>query len=137
MKNPAFGIKEHPEPTHEETQQPDNLILGRFEADHGDPVKAVRHLRAEWNRRRSVDVADALGWALHRAGHSAEGLSFVRRADTLGRHNARFAYHRGEIAHALGAVAEARGHLTRALDINPHLAVAQRALKNLERVRNG
>ncbi|MEU6718698.1 tetratricopeptide repeat protein [Nonomuraea sp. NPDC046802] len=112
--------------------QPDNLALGRFEADHGDPDKAVRHLRAEWNRRKSVDVADALGWALHRAGHSTEGLAFVRRADTLGGHNARFAYHRGEIAHAIGADAEARKHLTRALDINPHLAVAQKALKKLE-----
>ncbi|WP_160150272.1 tetratricopeptide repeat protein [Nonomuraea solani] len=113
--------------------QPDDLALGRFEADHGDPGKAVRLLRAEWNRRKSVDVADALGWALHRAGHSAEGLSFVRRADALGGRSARFAYHRGEITHALGADAEARQHLTRALDINPHLTAAQKALKNLAR----
>ncbi|GAA0396065.1 hypothetical protein Acor_48760 [Acrocarpospora corrugata] len=109
--------------------QPDLLALGRFETDHGDPAQAVRHLRTEWARRKSVDVADALGWALHRSGRSAEGLPFVQRADSLGGQNARFAYHRGEIAHALGAVDEARKHLTRALAINPHLADAQRALK--------
>ncbi|GAA3561121.1 tetratricopeptide repeat protein [Nonomuraea rosea] len=102
----------------------DNLATGMFEADHGDAGTAVRHLRAEWTRRQSVEVADALGWALHRAGHHAEAATYAARADALGGRNALFAYHRGKIEHALGHTAAARAHLTRALSINPHFSPA-------------
>jgi tetratricopeptide (TPR) repeat protein len=101
----------------------DRLAMGMFEANHGDADTAVRHLRAEWKRRRSVEVADALGWALHRDGHHTEAAAFAARADALGGRNALFAYHRGEIEHALGHAA-ARTHLTRALSINPHFSPA-------------
>ncbi|MGR6917935.1 tetratricopeptide repeat protein [[Actinomadura] parvosata] len=100
----------------------DDLALGTFEADHGDAGTAVRHLRAEWRRRHSVEVADALGWALHRAGHHAEAATYAARADALGGRNALFAYHRGEIEHALGHDGAAREHLARALAINPHFS---------------
>ncbi|MEV0998691.1 tetratricopeptide repeat protein [Nonomuraea sp. NPDC050202] len=101
---------------------PDRLPMGLFEADHGDPDAAVRHLRAEWQRRRSVEVADALGWALHRAGRHAEAAAYATRADQAGGRNALFAYHRGEIEHALGHAAAACAHLSRALSINPHFS---------------
>ncbi|MEV4179438.1 tetratricopeptide repeat protein [Nonomuraea sp. NPDC049709] len=102
----------------------DNLAVGTFTANHGDPEAAVRYLRAEWKRRQSVEVADALGWALHRAGHHTEAATYAARADALGGRNALFAYHRGEIEHALGHTAAARAHLTRALSVNPHFAPA-------------
>ncbi|WP_406311837.1 tetratricopeptide repeat protein [Streptosporangium sp. NBC_01639] len=102
----------------------DNLAMGTFEANHGDADTAVRHLRAEWKRRQSVEVADALGWALHQAGHHAEAAAYTARADALGGRNALFAYHRGEIEHALGHTAAARAHLTRAMSINPHFSPA-------------
>jgi tetratricopeptide (TPR) repeat protein len=102
----------------------DDLALGRFEADHGDPEAAVRHLRAEWRRRPNVEVADALAWALHRAGRSAEAARYATRAGRLGGHQALFAYHRGEIEHALGRTDAARTHLTRALSLNPHFSLA-------------
>ncbi|WP_084773244.1 tetratricopeptide repeat protein [Nonomuraea candida] len=100
----------------------DHLALGTFEADHGDPRSAVRHLRAEWKRRQSVEVADALGWALHRTGRHAAAAAYAARADRLGGRNALFAYHRGEIERALGHREAARAHLSRALAINPHFS---------------
>ncbi|SDJ51254.1 tetratricopeptide repeat protein [Streptomyces indicus] len=100
----------------------DDLTLGLFEADHGDARAAVERLRAEWSRRRSVLVADALAWALHRAGRPAEAAPLARTAAALGWRPASFAYHRGEIARALGDEAGARKHLHEALRINPHFS---------------
>lgn len=100
----------------------DDLAVGRFEADHGDPAVAVRRLRAEWKRRQSVEVADALGWALHRAGRHAEAATYAERAARLGGRNALFAYHRGEIERALGHRDAAHAYLTEALSINPHFS---------------
>ncbi|NEA08277.1 tetratricopeptide repeat protein, partial [Streptomyces sp. SID10692] len=63
----------------------ESLVLARFEADHGDPDAAVELLRAQWRgQHRSAAVADALGWALHRAGKSEEGLEYARRAADAG-----------------------------------------------------
>ncbi|MEV0349290.1 hypothetical protein AB0H88_26230 [Nonomuraea sp. NPDC050680] len=100
----------------------DSLAVGRYEADHGSPAVAVRELRAEWGRRRSVDVADALGWALHRAGRHSEAARYAAYADRLGGRNALFAYHRGEISRALGRTDSAHAQLTRALSINPYFS---------------
>ncbi|GAA3914587.1 tetratricopeptide repeat protein [Streptomyces gulbargensis] len=96
------------------------VVLGLLEADHGDPAAAVRRLRAEWARgHRSVQVADALGWALHRAGESAEALEFAKRATDEGLRSALFSYHRGEIERALDLPGPARRHLEEALRIHP------------------
>ncbi|GAT79388.1 hypothetical protein STXM2123_89 [Streptomyces sp. F-3] len=118
----------------------EELVLGRFEADHGDPESAVRRLRAEWRRQPGTAVADALAWALHRAGRDQEALTFARRATETagggGVRNALYAYHRGMIERSLGRPGPARRHLERALRTNPcfsPLAVpeAQAALAEL------
>ncbi|MFF4986828.1 tetratricopeptide repeat protein [Streptosporangium saharense] len=101
----------------------DVLRAGRFEADHGDPASAVRRLRAEWNGHRAPEVADALAWALHRAGHNAEAATYAARAEPPGARDALAAYHRGEIARALGDTVSARAHLARALRINPYFSL--------------
>lgn len=116
------------------------LLLGRFEADHGDAESAVRRLRAEWTRQPGLDVADALGWALHRAGKGEEGLPWARRA-TDKEHggevrSALYAYHRGMIERELGLDGPARRHLGEALRINPYFSpvgvpVAEEALAAL------
>lgn len=62
----------------------DALVLGRFEADHGAPESAVERLRAQWRRAPNAAVADALGWALYRAGESEEGLVFAKQAAEKG-----------------------------------------------------
>ncbi|GGW77587.1 tetratricopeptide repeat protein [Streptomyces lomondensis] len=104
----------------------EELVLGRFEADHGDPGAAVRRLRAEWRRQPGTEVADALGWALHRAGRSEEGLRYAVRA-TEGEHgggvrSAVYAYHRGVIERELERYGAARRHLAEALRINPYFS---------------
>ncbi|MBQ1092608.1 lipopolysaccharide assembly protein LapB [Streptomyces sp. B93] len=124
----------------------EDLVLGRFEADHGDEEaveSAVRRLRAEWRARPSAEVADALGWALHRAGEDEEALWYAARAMDPehggGLRSASYAYHRGMIEKALGLDAPARRHLREALRINPYfspLAVpsAREALEELGEV---
>ncbi|MEU8792509.1 hypothetical protein [Streptomyces sp. NPDC048643] len=104
----------------------DELVLGFLEADHGDPQEAVRRLRAEWDRQPGIAVADALGWALHRAGDDAQALTFATR--TMDKEHggevrsALYAYHRGEIERGLGKTGPARRHLAEALRINPYFS---------------
>lgn len=101
----------------------EDLVLGRLEADHGDAGDAVRRLRAEWNRQPSTEVADALGWALHRAGRHEAALPFAVRAtegtEGGGVRSAFFVFHRGMIELSLERYGAARRHLQEALRINP------------------
>ncbi|AUG75361.1 hypothetical protein CFP65_0394 [Kitasatospora sp. MMS16-BH015] len=106
----------------------DDLTMGQYQADHGDPAKAVRLLRAEWDRRHNVLVADALAWALHRQGADTEALELARQAQHTGWHNALFAYHRGEIEHALGQDAAAHDDLAQALREDPYFSPLQAPL---------
>ncbi|MCT9010660.1 tetratricopeptide repeat protein, partial [Streptomyces rhizosphaerihabitans] len=105
----------------------DEPVLGLLEADHGDPQTAVRVLRAEWQRQPGIAVADALGWALHRAGDDRAALDFaVRATDTEhggGVRSASYAYHRGQIERDLGLSGPARRHLAEALRINPYFSL--------------
>ncbi|MFD5515268.1 tetratricopeptide repeat protein [Streptomyces sp. NPDC127066] len=104
----------------------DEPVLGLFEADHGDPRTAVMELRAAWQRRPGIAVADALGWALHRAGDDQEALGFAVRATDKehggGVRSALYAYHRGQIERDLGLSGPARRHLAEALRINPYFS---------------
>ncbi|QDQ11811.1 tetratricopeptide repeat protein [Streptomyces spectabilis] len=114
----------------------DERVLGLFEADHGDAGAAVLRLRAEFARHGSPENADALGWALHRAGDSEAGLELAERAMKKGPRSAAFAFHRGEIERELGRYGAARRHLTEALRVNPYFsplgsAAARRALEAL------
>ncbi|ALO08718.1 Putative secreted protein [Streptomyces venezuelae] len=113
------------------------VAQGLLDADHGDPAAAVGRLRAEWARgHRSVDVADALGWALYRAGDPKEALGYAKRATDEGLRSALFTYHLGEIERALEQTGPARRHLEQALRINPvfsplHARRAEQALTAL------
>ncbi|MFF3400983.1 hypothetical protein ACFYW6_20965 [Streptomyces sp. NPDC002659] len=101
----------------------DEVALGLFEADHGDPETAVRRLKAEWARGHlNVYTADALGWALYRAGRPGEALPYARRASEQGLRSALFTYHRGEIERALKQDGPARRHLAEALRTNPYFS---------------
>jgi tetratricopeptide (TPR) repeat protein len=103
----------------------DDLMTATVEADHGSATVAVRHAEAEWRRRKSVIVADALGWALHRAGRDREALHYALRANQLDWRNAGFRFHLGMIELSLGRRAEAHRHLSTALKINPYFSVLQ------------
>lgn len=103
-----------------------DLVAGLFEADHGDPEAAVRLLRDEWERHPSAAGADALGWALHRAGQHEDALVFATKA-TDKQHvgavrSAPYAYHRGMIERQLKREGPARRHLEEALRISPYFS---------------
>jgi tetratricopeptide (TPR) repeat protein len=104
----------------------DGLVLGLFEADHGDTATAVALLREEWKQHPGIAVADALGWALHRAGEHEEALKFATMAMDKehggGVRSALYAYHRGEIERSLERYGPARRHLAEALRINPYFS---------------
>ena len=51
-----------------------------FEANHGSAKRAVRLGRRVWAAKPSIRSADALGWALTRAGRPRDGLVWARRA---------------------------------------------------------
>jgi tetratricopeptide (TPR) repeat protein len=102
-----------------------DLELAVFEADHGQPVEALRAASAELTRRRSVFVEDADAWALHASGRDREALAHADAALTLGTRNASFHFHRGVIEAALGDRAAATTDLRTALAINPHFSVLQ------------
>lgn len=104
-----------------------DLESALFEADHGDPAAAVTAARAEWERRRSVQVADAYGWALHRAGRTDAAGPLLRAATRLGTADARTWVHRGLVEAALGRDADARRSLRRGLGLDPGLSPWQAA----------
>ncbi|WP_428954395.1 tetratricopeptide repeat protein [Streptomyces sp. cg35] len=101
----------------------DALVLGLFEADHGDPEAAVERLRAEWKRAPGIAAADALGWALHRAGEDDEAIGLLRRATDRQKggtvRSALYSYHLGAAEREMGLYGAARRHIGEALRINP------------------
>ncbi|GHB21665.1 hypothetical protein GCM10010377_09240 [Streptomyces viridiviolaceus] len=118
----------------------EELVLGRFEADHGEARAAVRRLRAEWERQPGIAVADALGWALYRAGEPEEAMRYAEIATDAkhggGVRSAEYVFHRGMIERELGHHGRARRHIGEALRINPYFSplqapAAQRALAQL------
>jgi tetratricopeptide (TPR) repeat protein len=111
-----------------------------FDADNGRPRRALSVARAEYDRRRSVHVADALGWALYANGKFAAADRYAREALRLGTRSALFHFHAGMIAVELDRTDDAIEHLAAALEINPHFSfrhgpVATRVLENLRASR--
>ncbi|MEV0319405.1 tetratricopeptide repeat protein [Streptomyces sp. NPDC050658] len=108
--------------------------LALYEADHGDPDVAVRLMRGVWRHTRSVIAADALAWALHRAGRDTEAIGYARKAAATGMRSALFRYHRGAIEKSLG-LPDADRHLREALALNRHFSPfhAPRAARMLDR----
>jgi tetratricopeptide (TPR) repeat protein len=100
-----------------------DLEIALFDADHGVNVAdGLARARAEWGRRQSVHVADALAWALFATGRYREALVYANRALELGTRNALFHFHRAMIERALGQGERARRDLAVALRINPRFS---------------
>lgn len=96
-----------------------DLELALFEADHGDPGRAVALGREAWRRAPSVRSADAYAWGLHAAGRDALALELSREAMRLGSRDPYFLYHAGVIAADAGQAARARRLLGRVVEQSP------------------
>lgn len=97
-----------------------DLEVALAEADRGQrPQMAVEIARSAWQRRHSVHVADALGWALYVAGEHEQALEYARYAVSLGTRSASFNFHLGMIEAAVGNRQAARAALETALELNP------------------
>jgi tetratricopeptide (TPR) repeat protein len=114
-----------------------DLEQALFDADHGNAAAALHAAQAEWTRRRSVFVADALAWALYASGRYEEALSHSVEALRLGTRNALFVFHKAMIERTLGMRDAARADLRAALTINPHFSFlwASEAKRILEELR--
>jgi len=115
-----------------------DLELALFDADHGRPVPALNAAKAEWDKRKSIQVEDGYAWALHVNGRDTEALVHAKGAARTGMENALFAYHRGMIEKSLGMRAAAVLSLKRAMRINPYFSTllapkARAALAQLAR----
>jgi tetratricopeptide (TPR) repeat protein len=96
-----------------------DVDLALFEANHGDPARAVALGRRAWRQAPSVRSADAYSWALYSADRIGAASHFSREATRLGPRDPSFLYHAGMIAKALGDSERARAMLSRALGLNP------------------
>jgi tetratricopeptide (TPR) repeat protein len=114
-----------------------DLELALFEADHGDPARALELAQAAWEATPTVRAADAVGWALHRLDRDADARAWSDGALHLGSSEPLLRYHAGAIAAALGDDDAAREDLSAALETDPGFsatgaAEAQRLLDGLD-----
>jgi tetratricopeptide (TPR) repeat protein len=112
----------------------DGLGTATLAIARGRYADAVAAARSEWARRRHVDVADTLGWALHLAGQDSEALGYAQRVAASGAVDAGYAYHLGAIEAALGLDPLARKDLSRALATSPYFTGAPAARTLLAKV---
>lgn len=102
-----------------------NLEIALLSADlNRDLEKGLAAAEAEWARRQSVHVADALAWQLFRNGRHAEALAMSDEALRIGTRNAAFLFHRAEILRSLGRSADALRAYEDARSINPYFSFA-------------
>jgi tetratricopeptide (TPR) repeat protein len=114
-----------------------DVDLALYEADHGSPRRGVVLARRAWAQAPSVRSADALGWALTRAGRPRPGLVWARRALRLGSRDPSFLYHAGSAAAVAGERAAARVWLARVVGQAPRFSplYGPRAARLLEALR--
>jgi tetratricopeptide (TPR) repeat protein len=114
-----------------------DVDLALFEANHGSPRRAVILGRRAWERAPSVRSADALGWALYRAGRIAVATRFSDQAMRLGSRDPSFLYHAGMIARSAGRPMQARELLGSLVAQSPRFSplYGPRARRAVERLR--
>jgi tetratricopeptide (TPR) repeat protein len=101
-----------------------DLDLALFEADHGDPARALVLARKAYDAAPTVRAADAVAWALHRLERDAQAVPFVEEALRLGSRDPLLRYHAGAIEVALGDATAARSDLEMALATDPGFSAA-------------
>lgn len=109
----------------EEAGQVVDLELALFEADVADdPALAVELATAAYQARPdNVFAADAMAWALHRAGDSGSAVPYAEQAISLDTANPLLRYHAAEVFAAVGDDTRAAEQLQAALTAGPSFSV--------------
>lgn len=98
--------------------------LALINADYGiDLEQSLADIRAEYEVRKTVFIADSLAWLLQANGRSEEALTYATEAQKLGSRNALFSYHRSVILRSLGDDEAADQALAEAESINPNFSI--------------
>ena len=100
-----------------------DLELALFEADRGEPARAIALARAEVERRPSVHAHDALAWALYRSSDYPAAREASRQALRLGTRDGSMLFHAGMIELKLGNDADGRRRLAEALTADPVFSI--------------
>ena len=113
-----------------------DLDLALFEADHGDPARALAFAEAAYQATPNVRAADARAWALHQLGRDRDAQPWSDEALRLGSRDPLLRFHAGAIAAALGDDTAARRDLELALSTDAgfsatHADEARRLLATL------
>jgi len=115
-----------------------DLQMSLFFADHDKSISnAVQQaLAVRQAQPGSIYTADAVAWALYKAGQYDQALLYANTALAVGTQDASLFYHAGMIQKALGNKAAAQDDLQKAIAINSHFSplqapIAQQALSEL------
>jgi tetratricopeptide (TPR) repeat protein len=85
-----------------------------------NPGEALKWARKDLEIRHSVFAHDALAWALYRNGEFAEAAAEMKKALSEGTKDAHLFFHASMIFSANGDLAQGKGFLRRAAEVNPH-----------------
>lgn len=96
-----------------------DVDLALFEANHGDPSRALKLGGRAWAAAPSVRSADAYSWALYKADRIEAAHRFSERAMRLGSRDPYFLYHAGMIARRAGETGAASRQLARLVAQSP------------------
>lgn len=97
------------------------IFLADRDLDLGEALAKARSVYAL--RRTGIYAADALAWALHKNGKSAEAAAYSREALRLGEYDPLILFHAGIIAEANGDGTSAKRFLGRALEVSPYFSI--------------
>lgn len=114
-----------------------DLQTALFLADHDRNLEdSLRQARAAAADRPGIQSADALAWALYKAGQFDDARAEAEAALRLGTQQPLYLYHAGMIAARQGDADAARAYLGRALAINPrfHVLHAEEAKQTLQQL---
>jgi tetratricopeptide (TPR) repeat protein len=112
-----------------------NIELIYYYADHTARVAdALTIAQREAARRQDVRTLEALAWALHKNGRSAEAHAQMKKALAVGAKDPVSLYRAGAIAAAAGRASDAPGYLEQSLSACPVSAAADQARRLLAEV---
>jgi hypothetical protein len=104
-----------------------DLEAALFASDHGDPATGVRLAQRAYDARRTVFTADALAWALVRAGRGAEAVPFVAESLALSTASPALRFHAAVVYDSVGDAARAADQLRQAFTFSPWAVPVYRA----------